>query len=221
MSPFLEGMEGNEFVSAPENDTVDETERCQDIRKRMIWFKDIHERALLESKRLRGVYGSEVSAESILENLSSDEYCQIHDHLLPWTREKSNTGAFRYQLFAVIMHHGTAYSGHYSAYIRDCVGQGKWVAPSSSSSTKQSGEPTSGVEIPKDACYTLPRPGEVLVKEQSPLDIVLTIVSTSSEIRGPDTSGKTRRQGPVIVDPVCFLPSIEVIQSFYRLLISQ
>jgi hypothetical protein len=209
-------MHGNDFVSAPENDAVDENERCKEIRKRMIWFKDIHERALLESKRLRQAYGSEASAESILENLSSDEYCQIQENLLPWSRERSNSGAFRYQLFAVIMHHGTAYSGHYSAYIRDCVGQGKWVAPSTSGSTQQSGEPTSGAEVPKDVCYTLPRPGEVLVKEQSPLDIVLTIVSTSSEIRLPDASGRTRKQGPAICDPMILLPSIEVFLSTYR-----
>jgi hypothetical protein len=166
---------------------------------------------------MRSQYGLDCSAESILENISDDEYCRIYENLLPWNQEKSS---FKYQLFAVIMHHGTAYSGHYSAYIRDCIGQGKWVAPSTSStnSTKQSGDSISGIEIPKDVCYTLPRPGEVLVKEHSPLDIVLSIVSTFSEIRAPEAVGKTRRQ-VTAADPMTFLPSIQVLPSFLQYLI--
>lgn len=33
----------------------------------------------------------------------------------------------RYELFAVINHRGTAHSGHYFAYIRDCLGEGTWT----------------------------------------------------------------------------------------------
>lgn len=37
-----------------------------------------------------------------------------------------STGS-RYELFAVINHRGTAHSGHYFAYIRDCLGEGTWT----------------------------------------------------------------------------------------------
>ena len=34
-----------------------------------------------------------------------------------------------YQLHAIIMHRGTAFSGHYFAYIRDSLGEGNWELP--------------------------------------------------------------------------------------------
>jgi hypothetical protein len=32
-----------------------------------------------------------------------------------------------YDLFAVVMHSGGPHSGHYHAYIRDMMGEGRWV----------------------------------------------------------------------------------------------
>jgi Ubiquitin carboxyl-terminal hydrolase len=34
-----------------------------------------------------------------------------------------------YDLFSVVIHKGNAYSGHYHAYIRDCLNEGQWCAP--------------------------------------------------------------------------------------------
>mmetsp|Transcript_19455 Transcript_19455/g.19462 ORF Transcript_19455/g.19462 Transcript_19455/m.19462 type:complete len:376 (-) Transcript_19455:2017-3144(-) len=42
----------------------------------------------------------------------------------------------KYELFAVIIHGGTAYSGHYHAYIRDLLRTGTWIPVESSSEPK-------------------------------------------------------------------------------------
>ena len=34
-----------------------------------------------------------------------------------------------YDLFAVVIHSGTPYSGHYHAYIRDTLQEGNWRVP--------------------------------------------------------------------------------------------
>lgn len=68
-----------------------------------------------------------------IADLTSSEIAEIKKKLLrPSTCSSSSDHsatyeeANLYQLFSIIMHRGTAYSGHYFAYIRDHLGEGNW-----------------------------------------------------------------------------------------------
>jgi hypothetical protein len=220
MSPFVEGRDENVMSSFPiSDDPAEESEHHKAIRNTMIWMDQASALAQQEAKRLRFEYGTAISAEKIMEALSEEEYEHLARVLLPWSHEeKDPTKSLRYHLFAVIMHHGSAYSGHYSAYIRDCLNEGNWTPPyssrtaasASSSSSKYSKEEN---EVPKGLCYILPRPGEVLVLESTPLNVVLSIVhSNSFDIPTETTSGRTRgkQSSLVLPHPNDSRPSIEV-----------
>jgi hypothetical protein len=200
MSPFVEGRDENVINSFPvSDDPLEEAERHNSLRQSMIWMKDVYESAKNEAKRLRSEYGDSVPAEHIIQSLSDEEYCHLYDAIMPWSQdEKDPSKSLRYHLFAVIMHHGSAYSGHYSAYIRDCMSEGNWKPPSSSPTKQKDDTATSSkIEIPKNLCFIQPRPGEMLILESSPLDIVLSIVHSSFD--GPNvTVGRSRRQAAVV-----------------------
>ena len=51
--------------------------------------------------------------------INMKEYCDFED-------KNINDEEYLYELYGVIVHSGTPYSGHYYAYIRDMTGQGKW-----------------------------------------------------------------------------------------------
>jgi hypothetical protein len=52
------------------------------------------------------------------------------DSIIPVEKQKKSVSNL-YQLFAVIMHRGSAHSGHYFAYIRDSLEEGDWELPDS------------------------------------------------------------------------------------------
>jgi hypothetical protein len=212
MSPFVEGRDENVINSFPvSDDPIEEAERHQSLRQSMIWMKDVYECAKNEAKRLKSEYGESVPAEQIIQSLTDEEYCQLSDAIMPWSHdEKDPSKSLRYHLFAVIMHHGTAYSGHYSAYIRDCMSEGNWTPPSASSQRKDDTSAASTKnELPKTLCFIQPRPGEMLVLESSPLNIVLSIVHSSFDDPNVTTVGRNRRQAAVITHNDN-QPSIEV-----------
>ena len=51
--------------------------------------------------------------------INMKEFCDINE-------KNINEEEYLYELYGVIMHSGTPFSGHYYAYIRDMTGQGKW-----------------------------------------------------------------------------------------------
>ena len=51
--------------------------------------------------------------------INMKEYCDFEE-------KNINEDEYIYELYGVIVHSGTPYSGHYYAYIRDMTGQGKW-----------------------------------------------------------------------------------------------
>lgn len=201
MSPFVEGREGNAISSSPlSNDSFEEAEKHNYLRNSMIWINDSYERAKSEAKRLRSQYGESMPAEEIMQSLSDDEYRRLYDSLMPWNKEETNSAtSLRYHLFAVIMHHGSAYSGHYSAYIRDCLSEGTWKAPSTSSSMSRKDNSVSSEQLPKGICHIIPRPGEILVLESSPLNIVLSIVHSSCD-ESNITPTRNNRQSAIVVN---------------------
>ena len=52
--------------------------------------------------------------------INMKEYCDFNE------LNTSNDEEYLYELYGVIVHSGTPYSGHYYSYIRDMTGQGKW-----------------------------------------------------------------------------------------------
>lgn len=212
MSPFVEGHDGNRISASPvSKDLAEEAERHDYLRDSMIWIHDSYERAKIEAKRLRCQYGETLSAEEVIQSLSDEEYCNLYDCLMPWNKQESSSESLRYQLFAVIMHHGSAYSGHYSAYIRDCLHEGHWKASTTSFSMERKDFPVSTDNLPKNLCHIMPRPGEILILEDSPLNIVLSIVHSSSD--ETNLTSRTRRQ--VVVVQNDHRPSIEVFVIFF------
>lgn len=47
--------------------------------------------------------------------------------------DRELSGKMVYDLFAVLIHRGTAYSGHYHVFVKDCLDTGDWVPPEGSS----------------------------------------------------------------------------------------
>ena len=54
--------------------------------------------------------------------LNMKQFCDISDKNI----EKENDDDYLYELYGVIVHSGTPFSGHYYSYIRDMTGQGNW-----------------------------------------------------------------------------------------------
>ena len=172
MTPFMEGSDG---VHDPiSSEAREEEERCRGLRSGMVWLQDSYVAAQVEARRLLEAYGPDVTLDSVLRD--PEESRRLGEVLSP----RDPADPLHYRLFAVIMHHGTAYSGHYSAYIRDCHREGNWTAPPAECSSKASNG-TDFAEALKTVCFLQNRPGQLLVKEGSPLNVLLSIMSTCSE----------------------------------------
>jgi hypothetical protein len=167
----------------------------------MVWLPEVIENARREARRLREQYG--VPALSVAEFLSEHpaELEFLQSCLVPWNLSRQHS-SLTYQLFAVIMHHGSAYSGHYSAYIRDTMEEGLWTAPPITSSNPSSGTGEQTSSAVTHVCYTRSRPGELLVREGSPLNVILSIIHSS----GDSSSGRDSRKPSNVAGP-----SLEVL----------
>ena len=68
--------------------------------------------------------------ETILSRITKAEMAMIRERLRSPKASSSSNGprpsGFHYDLFAVIMHRGSAHSGHYFAYIKDSLEEGQW-----------------------------------------------------------------------------------------------
>jgi hypothetical protein len=76
-----------------------------------------------------------VGVEDVWRLLDDSRLGSVVSDVASYKRDKgkplaeSSSGTSHYELQAVIMHCGSAYSGHYFAYIRDLTGSGKWTLP--------------------------------------------------------------------------------------------
>lgn len=178
MSPFMEGSPG---VDDPiSSDAKEEASKCKELRSGMVWLDEVWEVAKEEARRLRYVYGDDLVVDMLLNDM--EEYNRLRNLLSP----SHPADTLRYQLFAVIMHHGSAYSGHYSAYIRDCNREGIWTPPPRDSVGKGVTGTDNGLD--SKLCFIQKRPGELIVKEGSPLNVLLSIMNTERE---SDTTRKS------------------------------
>lgn len=125
---FVTGSENDENsqVCSPFIDESTETGILNTLNSQACWLDDVHPIALEIATGLIARHGDGIT----LANLDQDERIDID-------RKIYNSAAFRseidergtkqfYELASVIMHRGSAFSGHYFAYIRDSFNEGKW-----------------------------------------------------------------------------------------------
>jgi hypothetical protein len=163
--------------------------------EKLLWLDDAIARAKLIAARLVDSYGGDAEAivSEQLRDCSSYLYQSLYKEMCNPCDNTNIDCSDIYQLFAVIMHHGTAYSGHYSAYIRDVLQEGKWASPDAvdkddTVNTIETVEETD-IILPDNLCYVLQSDGNnleprndsdrtYLVLENSPLHIILTLMSS-------------------------------------------
>jgi hypothetical protein len=110
---------------------VDEDSLRREVRSRHVWIDQIYDAALNCATELISKHGSDFEYANISDCERSDVSVKV---LATLSRSRSSTDPFMrssqpdtcpdwYSLFAVIIHRGTAFTGHYFAYIRDVLGQ--------------------------------------------------------------------------------------------------
>eukprot|EP01032_Pedospumella_encystans_P025073 gene25073-28345_t len=105
-----------------------EADFVQSLRnnKNIVWLAKVLRATEGVAKELVEQYGDAVRFADVDEA----QYEAIARHLTPHMfPEKASETRMLYQLHAVIMHRGSAHSGHYFAYIRDNLGEGMWSLP--------------------------------------------------------------------------------------------
>jgi len=126
MSVFMESNAYN--INSELNSDVDkEAELISSLKTHTIQLKDVVEKANNWANTLYEIYGTTcdkffVVKDTVHEELSVDTVNAIRDDMVG----NVLSGQWVYKLHAVIMHRGSAYSGHYFAYIRDSMNEGNW-----------------------------------------------------------------------------------------------
>lgn len=165
----------SEVLSSPvSEDPAVEQERTNILRDRMIFLDVVLQTAKREAERLICQYGSEFSVSDVLA--IPEEYQYLRQQLKFWNASPNEESDSIYELFAVIMHGGTAYSGHYTAYIRDTFHEGAWFTPEEKSTGSGSGSKARKGKAREVLCAVLTPKGHYVIDETSPLCVVLTIV---------------------------------------------
>ena len=142
MSEFVEGAHG---VAQPKLEKEEEERYINELKSSMLWFDDAAEIARSMAEKLLMEYGEGFDLE---RDINKGEWVSIRNSLLEPMHKRGENGINfcnrsldqTYQLFAIIMHRGTAYFGHYFAYIRDCLDEGNWTCGSSVVNKKTMGK---------------------------------------------------------------------------------
>ena len=155
MSRFVEGSEGTaESVYSGEKERM----FLKSLRGSMLWVEEVSHCAKVLAAKYVDKYGADTVYDSLNEAerrevsvalksrkkstpfVSPQSQPQSQIELPNDTIDSSKTkdsndqskdSDHLYQLFAVIMHKGSAHSGHYFAYIRDSLQEGVWELPDS------------------------------------------------------------------------------------------
>lgn len=139
MSAFMESNAYN-INSELTSDVDKEMELISSLKTHTIQLKDVVEKAKNWANTLYEIYGTTCDNffhcnNAVHEELSSDTLNAIRDDMVGNMNTSRFGGELVYKLHAVIMHRGSAYSGHYFAYIRDSMREGHWEMPESSKET--------------------------------------------------------------------------------------
>jgi hypothetical protein len=129
MQPYMEGSNSGVHEVLHSNPDVEKdlTEALRRGRE-VCWLDDTLNKAEQIAKELLEQFGDTAR----LADVDEAQYEAIARHLAPhWFAEASSSQskALLYELHAVIMHTGSAHSGHYFAYIKDNLSEGQWVHP--------------------------------------------------------------------------------------------
>ena len=126
-------MESNAYNINSElaSDVDKEMELISSLKTHTIQLKDVVEKANNWANTLYEIYGTTCDnffhvKNAVHEELSSDTLNAIRDDMVGIMNTSRFGGELVYKLHAVIMHRGSAYSGHYFAYIRDSMREGHW-----------------------------------------------------------------------------------------------
>lgn len=132
-----------------------EAEKVRRLTRNMVIMDDAYSAAVEESQRVIAERGSGVTIADIPQSVEAVR------------RRLTLTGNadYHYELFAVVIHQGTAHSGHYSAYIRDVQGEGRW----------ENLDTRADAEDVSDTLYARDAHGDLCVLEESPLHLIINI----------------------------------------------
>lgn len=164
-----------------ENLTV-ESDYLESLRqsKNIIWLQNLLRAAEGVAKELLEQYGEAVC----FDDVDDEQYEAIARHLTPhmFGDDHGRGEKMLYQLHAVIMHRGSAHSGHYFAYIRDNLSEGKWELPELDELLRRAKEtaPDGGTALEP----TAPDAGESFAEAPAP---VSQIASSQSGGRSTNT----------------------------------
>jgi Ubiquitin carboxyl-terminal hydrolase len=141
MSRFVEGSPG---FAAEVHDVEKEVEHEKFLRGSMVWVDDVAARARGLAEMYTDKYGRDVSYK-MLSEVEKDEISRtLRSTFSPSSSSSSSSSSsisatngihggaddnHLYELFAAIMHCGSAHSGHYFAYIRDTLHESEWGLP--------------------------------------------------------------------------------------------
>lgn len=85
----------------------------------------------------------------------------------------------RYELFAVINHRGTAHSGHYFAYIRDCQREGFWSVDADSAATTSSASQGILSSDPSVCGFARITKDKYIADGEQPLGLILAAIQST------------------------------------------
>ena len=141
-----------------------------------IWFENVYGLALSVGKGLLESKGNDFQ----LQDLGKEELADIKRRMLcqGMGLDDSATLDNTYELFAIIMHRGTAHSGHYFAYIKDYQGEGSWCGPGHLESLHLAAEAKMAGER-QVKMYVVDKDGEaVWVKAKTALGVLVAALQT-------------------------------------------
>ena len=116
----------------------------ESLRGRMVWLDDVDRVAHEIAKELIDKYAADDDVddvEAVLSQVTEAEMATIRTRLrspkTPGSSSGPRSSGSLYDLFAVIMHRGSAHSGHYFAYIKDSLEEGQWGLGRSGGAARQ------------------------------------------------------------------------------------
>lgn len=200
MSDF---KQGSPIAGKPMTLSENSKERVEDdditiLRRKMIWIDDVWEIAQQNASALIDKYGVDISLDSLTPDELTDIEISVCGVKVFCNKLSPDSEHEIYQLSAVIMHRGSAHSGHYFAYIRDSEKQGVWQVSDTDYLQKfhltESDVKTDQAynDTPYDKQYFISNTGVIYIDESSVLrKVILVFQSCPNASILAQTLGKT------------------------------
>ena len=131
--PYYRFVETAQEVSKPKFEGEEEEDYLRSLRENSaVWYDDVYNLALRTAESLFSSRGAEFRfSELRKEEKAEIKWRMVCEGMGMGIDEQSSFAdtQYLYELFAIIMHRGSAHSGHYFAYIRDYQREGNWSGP--------------------------------------------------------------------------------------------